>query len=205
MQLNHAQKEAVAHKEGPCMVLAGPGSGKTLTIAKRIEYLIMNYKVRPEEILVLTFTKYAAKSMKQRFAKVMKQQASAVTFGTFHGVYYGILKWAYKLTSANLLTEEERKNLLTGIVSKTDWGEDEELLREEDFLKNLSEEIGNVKNHRYNIETYEAKQYGENRFRDIYTAYEKEKKRLHKLDFEDMLLVCSLVCSSDLFPAYSGG
>lgn len=82
------------------MVLAGPGSGKTLTIAKRIEYLIMNYKVRPEEILVLTFTKYAAKSMKQRFAKVMKQQASAVTFGTFHGVYYGILKWAYKLTSA---------------------------------------------------------------------------------------------------------
>lgn len=46
MQLNHAQKEAVAHKEGPCRVLAGPGSGKTLTIAKRIEYLIMNYKVR---------------------------------------------------------------------------------------------------------------------------------------------------------------
>lgn len=196
MQLNHAQKEAVAHKEGPCMVLAGPGSGKTLTIAKRIEYLIMDYKVRPEEILVLTFTKYAAKSMKQRFAKVMKQQASAVTFGTFHGVYYGILKWAYRLTSANLLTEEERKNLLTGIVSKTDWGEDEELLREEDFLKNLSEEIGNVKNHRYNIETYEAKQYGENRFRDIYTAYEKEKKRLHKLDFEDMLLECSRLFES---------
>lgn len=50
MQLNHAQKEAVAHKEGPCMVLAGPGSGKTLTIAKRIEYLIMNYKVRGCEI-----------------------------------------------------------------------------------------------------------------------------------------------------------
>ena len=68
MQLNHAQKEAVAHKEGPCMVLAGPGSGKTLTIAKRIEYLIMNYNVRPVEILVLTFTKYEAKSMKQRFA-----------------------------------------------------------------------------------------------------------------------------------------
>lgn len=70
------------------------------------------------------------------------------------------------------------------------------MLREEDFLKNLSEEIGNVKNHRYNIETYEAKQYGENRFRDIYTAYEKEKKRLHKLDFEDMLLECSLLFES---------
>ena len=53
MSLNHAQTEAVAHNEGPCMVLAGPGSGKTLTIAKRIEYLIMKYKVRPEEILVI--------------------------------------------------------------------------------------------------------------------------------------------------------
>ncbi|MFR8671711.1 MAG: UvrD-helicase domain-containing protein [Christensenellales bacterium] len=57
MSLNHAQKEAVAHYQGPCMVLAGPGSGKTLTIAKRIEYLIKEYKVRPEEILVITFYK----------------------------------------------------------------------------------------------------------------------------------------------------
>lgn len=65
MSLNHAQTEAVAHNEGPCMVLAGPGSGKTLTIAKRIEYLIMKYKVRPEEILVITFTKYAAQEMKE--------------------------------------------------------------------------------------------------------------------------------------------
>ena len=65
MSLNHAQTEAVAHNEGPCMVLAGPGSGKTLTIAKRIEYLIMKYKVRPEEILVITFTKYAAQEMNQ--------------------------------------------------------------------------------------------------------------------------------------------
>ena len=55
MSLNKAQKEAVSHKEGPCLVLAGPGSGKTLTIAKRIEYLIKVYKVRPEEILVITF------------------------------------------------------------------------------------------------------------------------------------------------------
>lgn len=49
MSLNHAQTEAVAHNKGPCMVLAGPGSGKTLTIAKRIEYLIMKHKVRPKK------------------------------------------------------------------------------------------------------------------------------------------------------------
>ena len=67
MSLNHAQREAVSHHLGPCMVLAGPGSGKTLTIAKRIEYLIQQYKVRPEEILVITFTKYAASEMRDRF------------------------------------------------------------------------------------------------------------------------------------------
>jgi hypothetical protein len=65
MSLNHAQREAISHQKGPCMVLAGPGSGKTLTIAKRIEYLIQKYKVRPEEILVITFTKYAASEMKK--------------------------------------------------------------------------------------------------------------------------------------------
>lgn len=68
MSLNKAQKEAVSHKEGPCLVLAGPGSGKTLTIAKRIEYLIKVYKVRPEEILVITFTKYAAGEMAGSFS-----------------------------------------------------------------------------------------------------------------------------------------
>ena len=68
MSLNQAQTEAVAHHRGPCMVLAGPGSGKTLTIVKRIEYLIQTYKVRPEEILVITFTKYAAREMRERFS-----------------------------------------------------------------------------------------------------------------------------------------
>ena len=87
MSLNKAQKEAVSHKEGPCLVLAGPGSGKTLTIAKRIEYLIKVYKVRPEEILVITFTKYAAGEMRDRFQYVMEGRRLPVTFGTFHGTF----------------------------------------------------------------------------------------------------------------------
>lgn len=80
MSLNHAQTEAVAHNEGPCMVLAGPGSGKTLTIAKRIEYLITKYKVRPEEILVITFTKYAAQEMKERTRRICGPSSYAVTY-----------------------------------------------------------------------------------------------------------------------------
>ena len=60
MSFNQAQQEAVSHNEGPCLVLAGPGSGKTLTIVGRIQHLIQTCHVRPEEILVITFTKYAA-------------------------------------------------------------------------------------------------------------------------------------------------
>ena len=116
MSLNHAQTEAVAHNEGPCMVLAGPGSGKTLTIAKRIEYLIMKHKVRPEEILVITFTKYAAGEMRDRFQYVMEGRRLPVTFGTFHGIFYGILKWAYKLDRSNILSEEE-KNQLSNLIN----------------------------------------------------------------------------------------
>ena len=66
MGVNQAQKRAVLHREGPCLVLAGPGSGKTLTIVNRIRHLIEECKVRPEEILVITFTKYAAAEMKAR-------------------------------------------------------------------------------------------------------------------------------------------
>lgn len=190
MSLNNAQQEAVAHNQGPCMVLAGPGSGKTLTIAKRIEYLIQQVKVRPEEILVITFTKYAANEMRQRFRSVMGGAALPVTFGTFHGIYYGILKWAYGLNQNNILTEDEKHGLLKQIAEDTDWGDDPEMTEEEDFLQTLAEEIGNVKNNRYEIEHYESRRYGTIRFRGIYEQYEAAKRKLRKIDFEDMLVMC---------------
>lgn len=190
MSLNSAQKEAVAHYQGPCMVLAGPGSGKTLTIAKRIEYLLKVYKVRPEEILVITFTKYAASEMKQRFYKVMGGSAFPVTFGTFHGIYYGILKWAYGLTSANLLSEKERKLMLLQAAEGIREEGEECFFRDEDSLQGLAEEIANVKNNRVKIAEYESGRYGGDRFRRIYEGYEVSKERRKKLDFEDMLTWC---------------
>ena len=190
MSLNHAQKEAVAHFKGPCMVLAGPGSGKTLTIAKRIEYLIQTYEVRPEEILVITFTKYAANEMRQRFQRVMNTTSMPVTFGTFHGIYYGILKWAYHLNQDNILTEDERLELLKEIAGKADWSGDEDLIQNRDFLKELAEEIGNVKNNLKDIDAYISRQYGMGRFRFIYHEYEERKQKLRKIDFEDMIVMC---------------
>ncbi len=190
MSLNRAQSTAAAHKDGPCMVLAGPGSGKTLTIAKRIEYLITKYKVRPEEILVITFTKYAANEMKERFWQVMGNVRMPVTFGTFHGIYYGILKWAYRLNQENLLTDEEKDALLRQIAGQLEWDVLGESGDERDALKELAAEVGNIKNNCLDIEEYESRRYKTSMFRELYRLYEREKRKLRKIDFEDMLIMC---------------
>nr|WP_288663977.1 ATP-dependent helicase [uncultured Dorea sp.] len=190
MSLNHAQTEAVAHNKGPCMVLAGPGSGKTLTIAKRIEYLIMKHKVRPEEILVITFTKYAAWEMKNRTRSICGPSSYAVTFGTFHGIYYGILKWAYRLNQSNLLSDEEKYRILREILPGIDWDQESEADEEKDYLQELAIEIGNVKNNCMDIEEYEPMKYTTEKFRKLYRTYEETKKKYRKIDFEDMLIQC---------------
>lgn len=190
MSLNHAQTEAVAHNKGPCMVLAGPGSGKTLTIAKRIEYLIMKHKVRPEEILVITFTKYAAWEMKNRTRSICGPSSYAVTFGTFRGIYYGILKWAYRLNQSNLLSDEEKYRILREILPGIDWDQEPEADEEKDYLQELAIEIGNVKNNCMDIEEYEPVKYTTEKFRKLYRTYEETKKKYRKIDFEDMLIQC---------------
>ena len=190
MSLNHAQTEAVAHNKGPCMVLAGPGSGKTLTIAKRIEYLIMKHKVRPEEILVITFTKYAAWEMKNRTRSICGPSSYAVTFGTFHGIFYGILKWAYRLNQSNLLSDEEKYRILREILPGIDWDQEPEADEEKDYLQELAIEIGNVKNNCMDIEEYEPVKYTTEKFRKLYRTYEETKKKYRKIDFEDMLIQC---------------
>lgn len=190
MSLNHAQTEAVAHNKGPCMVLAGPGSGKTLTIAKRIEYLIMKHKVRPEEVLVITFTKYAAWEMKNRTRSICGPSSYAVTFGTFHGIYYGILKWAYRLNQSNLLSDEEKYRILREILPGIDWDQEPEADEEKDYLQELAIEIGNVKNNCMDIEEYEPVKYTTEKFRKLYRTYEETKKKYRKIDFEDMLIQC---------------
>ena len=185
-KLNSAQSEAVAHNDGPCLVLAGPGSGKTLTVVKRVKRLLEEKKAVPDEILVITFTKYAAREMKERFWAEMDGKKLPVTFGTFHGIYYGILKWAYRLGPSNILSEEEKYQILGHVASFYEL----DAAQEQDFLTNLSSEIGVVKNSRYKIEEYEAKSCPVQSFREIYKDYEKKRKELKKIDFDDMLELC---------------
>ena len=186
MGFNQAQKRAVTHGAGPCQVLAGPGSGKTLTIVNRIRYLIEECHIRPEEILVVTFTRFAAAEMKERLCSLMGKREIPVTAGTFHGIYYGILKWAYRFGPQNILSEEEKYQLLRPIVGRQEL----EPSDEEDFLRDIAEEIGRVKNNRTDIAEFVSSKCGAESFRDIYREYEKERKALRKIDFDDMLIVC---------------
>lgn len=93
MGFNEAQTKAICHKNGPAMVLAGPGSGKTLVITRRVEYLIKKYGVRPEQILVITFTKAAAKEMRERFARITKRRS----FSSYVWDFPWYLLWDFEM------------------------------------------------------------------------------------------------------------
>ena len=126
--------------------------------------------------------------MRQRFCQVMGDGTYPVTFGTFHGFYYGILKWAYGARNIRLLTGEEKKGLLLQILSELSAGEGPE--EEEDLVRDLAGEIGSVKNRMEKLEKYEPKCCGKEKFRSVFDCYEKRKKEMGKIDFEDMLLYC---------------
>ena len=102
MEKNAAQEKAIHHNQGPMMLLAGPGSGKTTTMTRRVETLIREHHVNPAHILVVTFTKAAAREMKERFLSLCQKSGVAenyqrVTFGTFHGIFYGILRHCLRI------------------------------------------------------------------------------------------------------------
>ena len=177
MGFNEAQAQAIQHTDGPCLVLAGPGSGKTLTIVNRVKYLIEKQKVRPEEILVVTFTRFAAAEMKSRLCLVMGKRDLPVTVGTFHGIYYGILKWAYRMNQENILSETEKYQILRGVINK-------------ERMEIFDEEVGKVKNNRIPLEEFVSEKCSADAFRNIYRNYEQHRKELKKIDFDDMLVLC---------------
>ena len=116
MEGNKEQLQAIRHREGPMMVLAGPGSGKTFVITRRIRYLIEECGVPPEQILVITFTRASAGEMKERFARLMEDTGQGVSFGTFHSIYFHILKHSYHYTNSNIITEKEKREYLREII-----------------------------------------------------------------------------------------
>ena len=186
------------------MVLAGPGSGKTLVITQRIRYLIEEFHVKPQEILVITFTKAAAQEMRQRFCALCR--ASGVTFGTFHAVFFSILKHAYRLTSANILTEDEKYRILRQLLQKLPPETLSEAQDEKELLSELAAEISLVKNEQISLANYYSRSCPEELFRRLYRQYEEAHRARGMLDFDDML-VCTyelLTRRKDILTAWQG-
>lgn len=184
-QVNEAQSTAISHGEGPMLVLAGPGSGKTFTITQRILYLIETCHVEPENILVITFTKAAAKEMQERFIRAVAGKSLPVSFGTFHATFFSILKYSSYLDTSNILKESDKRKILKKILQTMGLYDGIEMIAQATLeiskCKNMGADPGKVVDTQ--IGTREE-------FVRLYTAYQQELSKQRKIDFDDMILQC---------------
>lgn len=186
MAFNDAQKMAIRHREGPMLVLAGPGSGKTTVITNRVRYLTEKAGVDPSHILVITFTRAAAREMRERYEQITQAGCSRVSFGTFHSVFFLILKLAYRYKAADIVREEQRVQFIKEMLSKCDL----EVEDEGEFISSVLSEISMVKGDIMDMDHYYAKNCSEDMFRQLYRGYEARLRQNRLLDFDDMLVMC---------------
>lgn len=178
---NASQREAICHGSGPALVLAGPGSGKTSVLTKRLQYLITEYHIPPEKILVVTFTKAAAGEMQQRFYHLMEEKLP-VCFGTFHSVFYRILQEYHKNDPLTILTEKEKTEILKEILQME--GIDES------YLVQFLEYFTQIKN----TALWEAGEtedgISQERIWQIFERFRRFCKERGKVEFDDMAYEC---------------
>lgn len=185
-QFNEEQQKAITHGTGPAMVLAGPGSGKTLVITYRVRWLIEQEGVHPSNILVITFTRAAAEEMKKRFHSFPGCEDTSVMFGTFHSVFFMMLRYAYRYTGQNIAREDVRRRFIKTLVEEMEL----EMEDEKEFLTGLLGEISYVKGEMISLEHYHSSNCADDLFCRIYEGYEKMLRENQLLDFDDMLVFC---------------
>ena len=192
MGFSEVQLMAINHNTGPCMVIAGPGSGKTTVLTRRVRSLIDNYGVEPSSILVITFTKAAAIEMQNRFLSLKPdclnsgQQGVSVRFGTFHSVYFSILMHAYNLNANCIVKSEMQMEFVREWLRRLSLEYDDE----QEMIGAILSEISKVKGEHINIQEYIARSCPPNSFRKIFTSYEIWMRKKRYLDFDDMILLC---------------
>ncbi len=180
---NPRQREAIAHISGPMLVLAGPGSGKTYVITKRIQNLIEHTGVYPGKILVITFTKAAAKEMQNRSISDYPKAAN-VSFGTFHSIFFHILKTYQEFKNFIPISETQKQKLVLDIMSTMSFSKTNLLEEAEEFMKWMS---------LYKNDAGTGAQQTEDRkqiYLQILKAYQKECRQSMRLDFDDMVRGC---------------
>lgn len=184
-KLNENQIEAVNHMNGPCMVLAGPGSGKTRVITYRIANMIINNNINPKNILAISFTKASSLEMRNRAISLSNDvRLTRVSYGTFHSIFFRILRHFgnYKLES--IFDEKSKRMLIKSILKglNVENGEDDETVGQ------VINEISYVKNELMDKRDFRSELLTSDEFIKVYNLYEEHKEQLNKIDFDDMLI-----------------
>lgn len=189
--LNEEQKKAVSHTTGPMLVLAGPGSGKTTVLLYRVLRLVQEKLARPQEILVLTFSKAAAEELRERFDGI--SHISGISFGTFHSIFFRILRSAYGWSVEQVFQEEERRNVMRGILEEMKW----DIPDMEEYLSQFFGQLGLMQGELLALRDFQPEGIPVEEFRKLYHAYEGYKERHRKIDFDDMLSRCYQLLAED--------
>ena len=184
MECNKEQKEAIMHRDGPAMVLAGPGAGKTYVITNRVKALIDEYGVKPEQILVVTFSKAAAVEMKERFEMMTGGRRLPVRFGTFHSVFFQILRLAYHYEVKDIATPALKYRFLEETLNETGYEVDDK----KEFLSDIEKEISRVKGEGIERDCYFSSACSAEIFQKMYRGYQEKLQRHRCLDFDDMVV-----------------
>lgn len=184
-KLNENQKRAVEHLNGPCMVLAGPGSGKTRVITYRIANMVVNKEIKPTSILAISFTKASSVEMKNRALSLSKDyRMNKVTYGTFHSVFFRILRYFVKYDLDSILDEKSKRLALKGIMKNLNI----ENADDDETVGQVINEISFVKNELMDKYDFDSEILSSDEFIKTYNMYEEYKSQINKIDFDDMLI-----------------
>ena len=187
-QLNEGQALAVRHADGPMLVLAGPGSGKTKVLTERVHFLIEERHVPPEAILVITFSKKAALEMRQRFFGIIGDTSYPVNFGTFHAFFFHILKHCGSYQENNILTPIQKRIYVEEAGRELQIAEADDLAWQEEQLFQIS----CYKNAGENLAAFRflSEEERSGQFLRLYESYRRRCLQEGMLDFDDMLIHC---------------
>ena len=194
-ELNNVQKEAVMYNDGPMLILAGAGSGKTRVLTYKIAYLIEEKIVNPWEVLAITFTNKAAKEMRERVDSLLPEDSTDIWLGTFHSVCVRILKREIErlgyTRDFNIMDEIDKQKVVKDILKRMN-------IDDKQFPANsICYEISSAKDKLKNASDYAKEVRGDFRkekIAEVYTEYEREIKKNNSLDFDDIIM-----CTVELF------